>query len=57
MPKEITFWVQGEIVLHVQLELNLPLAFIARLDNNYASLKSSGEFDIGNLKVPQRQML
>jgi len=57
VPKEITFWVQGEIVLHVQLELNLPLAFIARLDNNYASLKSSGEFDIGNLKVPQRQML
>ena len=54
---EISFWVDGVVVLHAHLQLQVPQAFVAWLDNNYAALTPDGKFDIGNLAVAQEQSL
>jgi hypothetical protein len=57
MPDWISFIVDGVEVLRAQLSLNVPLAFVTWLDNNYAALDPSGNFDIGNLAVLHKQVL
>lgn len=51
----ITFRADEQVVLQAELTLDVPLAFVAWLDNNYASLTPDGKFEVGNLAIPQRQ--
>lgn len=57
LPDEITFWVDGVVVLHGHIHMQVPQAFVAWLDNNYAAVTPDGQFDIGNLAVPHEQSL
>jgi len=57
LEEEITFWVDGIVVLHAHLQVTVPQAFVVWLDNNYAALTSDGKFDIGSLAVVQEQVL
>jgi hypothetical protein len=53
----IHFRIDGEEVLEAHLRVDMPLAFYAWVDNNYAGVKENGEMDLGYLGIPGEQVL
>ncbi len=57
LPESIHFRIDGEEVLAARVKVSVPLAFVAWIDNNYATVKPNGEFEVGYLAVSQEQSL
>jgi hypothetical protein len=57
LPESIHFRIDGEEVLAARVKVSVPLAFVAWIDNNYATVKPNGEFEVGYLAVGQEQSL
>jgi hypothetical protein len=57
LPEAIHFRIDGDEVLAARVKVDIPLAFIAWIDNNFASVKPNGEFEVGNLAIEQEQSL
>ena len=57
LPESIHFRIDNQEVLAARVKVAVPLAFVAWIDNNYASVKPNGEFEVGNLAVPHEQSL
>lgn len=57
LPESIHFRIDGEEVMAARVKVSVPLAFVAWIDNNFASVKPNGEFEVGNLAVEQEQSL
>lgn len=49
--------IDGEEVLEARIRQPIPLAFVAWMDNNFASVRSNGEMELGNLAVAEEQSL
>lgn len=57
MPESIHFRIDGDEVLTARIKISIPLAFVAWIDNNYATVKPGGAFEVGYLEVEQEQSL
>jgi hypothetical protein len=53
----VHFRIDGDEVLEAHLRVEMPLAFIAWMDNNYAGIQPDGNVELGYLAVPEEQML
>lgn len=57
LPESIHFRIDGQEVLAARVKVTIPLAFVAWIDNNYATVKPNGDLEIGYLAVEQEQSL
>lgn len=57
LPEAIHFRIDGDEVLAARVKVTIPLAFVAWIDNNFATIKPNGGFEVGNLAIEQEQSM